>query len=463
MAKITRYNGNLQAFGINAVGSERYPFGNSSTQSDTLDDNVNTDYLRGWGVQGAGAKPAIEWFNGAMFTQGQLLAYLHQMGIAEYNASQEYHTGSVCTKSGSIFISKTDSNTGNDPTADIINWEALSRNSNRRLNVNGDTSVWQGGTSFSPAVAGDIMCDNWRHRLIVADGADITVSESSDIPSTTFGSSIHTSVDTAQASVAATYRRCLSTFIEGYDYVKILQDGFFTISFWVKSTKTGTTCVSFHNNALDRSYVHELTINSSDTWEYKTVTVAVDTSGTWEETNETGLEISFPLINGSNYHGTASTWQAGEIRSTSSQVNHCDSTSNIFVVKNLQVEPGQRATSFEYRNHGEELDLCMRYRFLVSNRVVASGMVGPSTTSFYGTIYLSVPMRTNPSFTGGVGDVTVKSNGNTRTPVTISVSDYAVGYANLYATYSSGLSIDTSGVIYANSSTTKLFLDASMV
>lgn len=121
MAKISRYNGNLQAFGSNSTGNYRTVFGDV-TQSDTLDDNVNADYLSGWEIIGITEAPSKQDFNALGFTLGQLLAYLHQMGVAEYNASQEYHSDSVCSYDGTLYISLTDNNTGNTPDSSPSNW-----------------------------------------------------------------------------------------------------------------------------------------------------------------------------------------------------------------------------------------------------------------------------------------------------------------------------------------------------
>ena len=89
MAKINRYNGNVQAFGSTATGAERTVFGDELTQSDTLDNNITADYLRGWGILAPGSKPPKQFFNGIHFTQSQFVAYLHQMGVAEWNGEQE--------------------------------------------------------------------------------------------------------------------------------------------------------------------------------------------------------------------------------------------------------------------------------------------------------------------------------------------------------------------------------------
>lgn len=121
MAKITRVNGNVQAFASQATGTERTIFG-EVTQSNDLTAQFTADFLRGWGIVGPSDQPALEDFNGAMYTHGQMLAYLHQMGVAEWNNLQEYHIGSICTVAGLIYSSLTNANVGNNPATSAANW-----------------------------------------------------------------------------------------------------------------------------------------------------------------------------------------------------------------------------------------------------------------------------------------------------------------------------------------------------
>jgi len=124
MAKIVRYNGNLAAFGSNAAGVERTVFG-GVLQSDTLADNINADFLTGWGIVSASTPPSKQDFNGLGYTTTFLLSYLHQMGIAEWNSSQEYYLGSATITAGNLYISKVTPNTGNNPATDTVSWKLM--------------------------------------------------------------------------------------------------------------------------------------------------------------------------------------------------------------------------------------------------------------------------------------------------------------------------------------------------
>ena len=125
MSKITRYNGNLKAFASEATGTERTIFGDTA-QSDTLDANITMDLLRGWGVIGVASNPTKQHFNGLAFTLGQLIAYLHQQGVPEWNAAQEYYAGSVVTTLAGIYRLKSGGDGSSDPDTDGgINWELI--------------------------------------------------------------------------------------------------------------------------------------------------------------------------------------------------------------------------------------------------------------------------------------------------------------------------------------------------
>jgi len=123
MAKIDRYNGNMEAFAADALSTERTIFGDTA-QSDTLDANITADFLRGWGIVGANENPTKQDFNGLAFTLGQLIAYLHQRGIAEWNTNQEYFEGSVVTTLAGIYRLTSGGDGSSDPDTDGgVNWE----------------------------------------------------------------------------------------------------------------------------------------------------------------------------------------------------------------------------------------------------------------------------------------------------------------------------------------------------
>lgn len=124
MSKIVRYSGDVRAFAADALGTERTLFG-ELIQGDTLDENINLKFLRGWGIVGSAEFPTLEDFNAMGYTLGQLIAYLHQAGVPEWHAGQEYHQYSIAQVNGVIYISLTNNNTGNNPTTDAVNWRKI--------------------------------------------------------------------------------------------------------------------------------------------------------------------------------------------------------------------------------------------------------------------------------------------------------------------------------------------------
>ncbi|MFM1425782.1 hypothetical protein WFP05_19825 [Yersinia enterocolitica] len=119
MSKIERYAGNLRAFGSNAQGLERTLFG-ETTQADDLTSQVTNSFLRGWGIVGPSENPSMEDFNAAMYTMSQFIAYLHQMGIPEWDALQEYYSGSICVRAGETYSSLVNGNVGSAPPS--VKW-----------------------------------------------------------------------------------------------------------------------------------------------------------------------------------------------------------------------------------------------------------------------------------------------------------------------------------------------------
>ena len=229
--------------------------------------------------------------------------------------------------------------------------------------INGDFDIWQRGTSFAPAVNGAFQTDRWEYQ----NGSDAvnSILQSTDVP--TFAESGHTSkyslkVDctTADSAVAATDYVIMIYRMEGLD-VSPLIGKTITVSFWVKSTKTGVFTVSFYNSSTSEGYPVEYTVNASDTWEKKTVSVLLPTTESWTTSNAVSLTVYFTIMSGSDFQMTPDTWNAGYAIATSNQVNGMDNTANNFLLSQVKMEVGYVATPFTGRLYTEELALCQRY------------------------------------------------------------------------------------------------------
>lgn len=121
MAKKVRFNGAVEAFASQAIGTERTVFGDV-TQSNDIDQNLNPDWLRGWGIVGVNDLPTKQDFNAAAYTLGYLLSYIYQFGVAEWNATQDYHLHSIVNVAGILYKSLQDNNTNQNPTTSPLWW-----------------------------------------------------------------------------------------------------------------------------------------------------------------------------------------------------------------------------------------------------------------------------------------------------------------------------------------------------
>lgn len=232
--------------------------------------------------------------------------------------------------------------------------------------INGKMDIAQRGSSFAAITTGDYSADRWGFGNTSA--AVLTASQQADGPGYDFPSSLRLAVTTADTAIAAGDQSTVGQVIEGCN-VRDLVGRSFTLSFWVRSSKTGTHCVSFRNSTPDRSYVAEYTINVANTWEFKTVTITggLPTAGTWNWANGAGLRVSWALAAGSTYQTAAGAWQTGNFLATANQVNALDTVGNIFAITGVQLEIGATATPFGYRAYGLELSLCERYFEAVLN------------------------------------------------------------------------------------------------
>jgi len=265
--------------------------------------------------------------------------------------------------------------------------------------INGAMDIAQRGTSFATASTGAYSLD--RFQWVQSGVGVVTISQQTDSPSNNeFQNSLRITVTpTADTTIAAGDIYNIQQQIEGFNSRDLIGRTF-TLSFWVRSAKTGTHCVAFVNNGTgspDRSYILEYTVSVANTWEYKTVTVSggLITAGTWNWTNGSGVTVCFALAAGSTFQTTAGAWQTGNFRSTSNQVNCLDTVGNIFAITGVQLEAGSAASPFEHRPYGTELALCQRYyeKYLVT---VGTTTIYPATPAW---LAWKVTKRASPTVT----------------------------------------------------------------
>jgi len=179
-----------------------------------------------------------------------------------------------------------------------------------------------------------------------------------------------------------------------------------TLSFWVRSSLTGTFGASITNSDASRTYPFTYTISSANTWEQKSVTIAGDTTGTWATNNTAGINVLFGLGVGSTYSGTAGSWSANNYLSATGATSVVGTNGATFYITGVQLEKGSTATSFDYLPYGTELALCQRYCFRATSYDLGRAQ---DTTYPYGVLRLPVTMRASASYTASSGTFTVNS------------------------------------------------------
>jgi hypothetical protein len=210
-----------------------------------------------------------------------------------------------------------------------------------------------------------------------------------------------------------------------------------TLSFWVRSSLTGTFGGALANSAQNRSYPFTYTVSAANTWEQKTVTVAGDTTGTWVTNNGLGIRVRFGLGAGSTYSGTAGAWAASNFFSATGATSVVGTNGATFYITGVQLEKGSTATSFDYRPYGTELQLAQRYFQAIPVETYSYAGATFSTTDARATIPLIVSMRVAPtgisttdtiqfSTTAGTGTGTIAFSKGTNCAVTV-VSSGASG------------------------------------
>ena len=290
-------------------------------------------------------------------------------------------------------------------TADSLNIGQIG--GRRNLIINGAMQVAQRGTSVSTSSTGYYTVDRF---YIEANGTTPTVTMSQDTASTP-------DVFTNALKLAVTSTGTPSGFnlaqkIEGYAFSSAGFGGSnakdLTLSFWVRSSITGTYSIAVMNSNASRSYVAEYTISSADTWEKKTITIDGDTSGAWLTTSGVGLQTFFCLDNdgGSYSTSTIGSWIASnKYAGSTNQVNWAGTSGATFYITGVQLEVGTVATPFEHRSYGEELALCQRYCW----RPITAGNQDISIGWYYSNTHMSsiIPfpttMRASPTMSAGSG------------------------------------------------------------
>jgi hypothetical protein len=272
---------------------------------------------------------------------------------------------------------------------------AMASSFKRNRIINGNMAVFQRGTAAT--ASGNYCLDRWT--LVKSNSATTSTTQSTDVPvGSGFQYSMKTTVSVATGSLGAAQYELLRQIIEGYNIADFNWGSSsavsITISFWVKSTVTGAYSGSLTNGPTeDRLCPFSYTINASNTWEYKTVTVIGNTSASgtaWNTTNGIGLNINWYTCLGSNFTGgTAGVWGTAPNFGVPS-ANALASIGNTFAITGVQLEVGTKATPYEMQIYSDQLAQCQRY-YEYGN--------SPLNTNLYTTFFYKVTKRAVPTVT----------------------------------------------------------------
>ena len=296
----------------------------------------------------------------------------------------------------------------------------------RNIFINGDMRVAQRSTSNSSSGSGYHTVDRWD--VAISSAGTYTFSQSTTVPSGEgFAYSQKIDCTTADASLGSGDYFIWRQKIEGVN-LQHLKYGTssaekLTLSFWVRSAKTGTYIVEFYNNnsAGIKLQSQTYTISSADTWEKKTITIDGDTALAFQNTTDGELLMYWWLAAGSNYSGGDSlnnSWNSSVANNTRAVgvVNLADSTSNDWYITGVQLEVGENATPFEHLTYQETAMLCYRYYYQMAdqtNPLYGTTYNGSTATRSFCTYSLPVPMNHTPTSTQTVAAGSLSSTYHT--------------------------------------------------
>ena len=264
----------------------------------------------------------------------------------------------------SVAINGTDGITFNDgslqPSAPV----------GRNLIINGNMMIDQrGGTVTINTASRTYGVDRWLGYGQASDGV-FTIVQDTEAPAG-FVNSTKITTTTADASIGASQYYLLGQSIEGTNFSPLVWGSAsaktVTLSFWVRSSLTGTFGGAINNNAVNRSYPFTYTIDSANTWEQKSVTITGDTSGTWLTTTGIGANVWFDLGCGSSNVGTAGTWAGAGYYGATGTTSLIGTNGATLYITGVQLEANTTATPFENLQYTTQLQLCQRYAVMFAN------------------------------------------------------------------------------------------------
>jgi len=295
------------------------------------------------------------------------------------------------------------------PDDSIANVKMTNIVQSKNIIINGDMSIAQRSTSVT-GITGSGYNTVDRFRTNMGTAGTWTQSQSNDVPTGQgFVNSFKMDCTTANGSLSAGSYLIIDQRVEGQN-LQYLKKGTSsaestTISFWVKSAKTGTYIAALQDMDNSRYIANSYTISSANTWEKKTITYAGDTTGAFGNDNAASLKVQFWLVAGTTYSsGTlATSWESNtNANNAVGQVNLADSTSNDWYVTGVQLEAGTTASEFEFLPHDVNKRRCLRYYTQVVQNSYLAGARANNTSAIWGIkLFTVTPLRAAPTIDAG--------------------------------------------------------------
>jgi hypothetical protein len=287
---------------------------------------------------------------------------------------------------------------------------------NRIINGNMTIDQRNAGTSYTSSNANVYTLDRWLTFETGGISSRFTIQQNAGSVTPPIGFTNYLGITSATGSaVTAGMIQSITQKIEGFNASDFAwgtaSAKTITISFWVRSSLTGTFGSVLSNGAVNYSYPFTYAISAANTWEYKTVTIAGPTAGTWVTNNGAGPVLQFVIGTGSTYQGSAGSWSANGYYGVTGTVDVTGTNGATLYITGVQLEVGSTATDFENLPYDVELARCQRYYQVGDVHLFAGG-----GSSGDGTVLLPVQMRANPTVTfsdsAGTANTYTDSAGN---------------------------------------------------
>jgi hypothetical protein len=336
--------------------------------------------------------------------------------------------------------------------------------------INGDMRIDQRNAGAS--VTTGFSVDRWTSYFTQSGKGTMQRNAGSVTPPPGFSNYLGFTSSSAYSVISSDFFE-IYQLIEGYNIVDFAfgtaSAQSVTLSFWVRSSLTGTFGAFLGNNGSTRVCPLSYSIPTANTWTKISLTVPGETTGTWATDNTNGLQVAFCLGAGSNFiGGTSGVWNSSPGFVPAGVTSVVGTNGATFYVTGVQLEVGTAATNFDVRSYTTELQLCQRYFVRYGGNsnyeYAANASILPvNTVSAYGPISFPVAMRTTPSISGATLRLVDEGSGYPITSIASSGAQYGSPYALELYIVSSGLTAYRTHFIQTNNSTSAyLYINAEL-